>query len=156
MNLSEFLVEAKINTYASNGEGVESNLDDGSHELIWRNGIWKYRDRYLGFNPFLGEEVVWYQDKITWGMNYYGKVTSNEVNINEVYGFLKKALGQVVTERPFRGPAEFREGDWYYVNKNSGSIDDFSGLEEICLGNQKIYELDYRGGLLLGNEGIRI
>lgn len=55
MELQDFLVKAKINTYASSGEGGEKKLEDGGRELIFENGEYKYRDRYFGFNPFIGE-----------------------------------------------------------------------------------------------------
>lgn len=43
--LSKFLVEAKINTYASSGEGGEKILPDGSKELEFEKKEFKYRDR---------------------------------------------------------------------------------------------------------------
>lgn len=57
--LSKFLVKAKINTYASSGEGGERIFPDGSKEFEEKE--FKYRDRYFGFNPFIGEEIA---DKI--------------------------------------------------------------------------------------------
>jgi len=57
--LCRFLVKAKINTYASAREGAI--LRDGSKELVFSEGKWLYRDRYFGFNPFIGEETVFYQ-----------------------------------------------------------------------------------------------
>jgi hypothetical protein len=62
--LSKFLVKAKINTYASSGEGGEKLLSDGSKEFEFREKEFKYRDRYFGFNPFVGEEIVWQNEKV--------------------------------------------------------------------------------------------
>ena len=47
--LSKFLVKAKINTYASSGEGGEKTLSDGSKEFEFEEKELKYRDRYFGF-----------------------------------------------------------------------------------------------------------
>jgi len=58
MRLSEFLVKAKIATYASEGEASEIVLEDGAKELTFEDGKFKYRDRYYGFNPFVGEEIA--------------------------------------------------------------------------------------------------
>jgi len=64
MELSKFLVKAKISTYASEGEANEIVLEDGAKELTFEDGEFKYRDRYYGFNPFVGEEIVWKNGKI--------------------------------------------------------------------------------------------
>lgn len=146
MELADFLVEAKSNTYASNGEGGERKLADGSRELEYAAGEWKYRDQYFGFNPFIGEEIIWKDGAIFWGMNYYGKAIAENIDAKQLYAFLKKALQQVRADRPFRGPAEFVEDDWRYHNESQGAIDSFAGLESIYLGNKQVYELKYNGG----------
>lgn len=145
MELSEFLVRAKINTYASSGEGGERRLEDGSKELVYEEDDWKYRDRYFGFNPFVGEEVVWKNGKAIWAMNYYGRITAKNVPVEEVYEFLKKAMKHVKEDRPFRGPAEFREENFKYVDQSEGTIDDFAGIETIYSEDSKVHELKYHG-----------
>lgn len=146
MKLEQFLVKAKMHTYASSGEGGERDLEDGSKELIYEEGDWQYRDRYFGFNPFIGEEVVWKNGKVVWVMNYCGRVLSEDVSAKEVYEFLKKAMRQVKEDRPFRGPTEFLEGGFRYADKNDGSAEDFSGIENIYFQDGKVYELRYHGG----------
>ncbi|MDP3956840.1 MAG: DUF5680 domain-containing protein [bacterium] len=149
MKLEEFLVKAKINTYAGNGEGNERKLDDGSKELRYKKGKWRYRDRYFGFNPFGGEEIVLQDGKIIWLMNYHGRIVSKNVLTEDVYVFLKKALSLVRKNKPFRGPDKFQEGAWRYSNRNSGSIYHFFGTEHIYFHAKKIYELKYHGGKIL-------
>jgi len=63
--LSKFLVKAKVNTYASDTK--TTILGDGSKELVFREGRLFYRDRYFGENPFIGEEMVFHEDKYIWG-----------------------------------------------------------------------------------------
>lgn len=148
MTLQEFLVKAKANTYASIGENGEKNLEDGSKELVYKEGEWKYRDRYFGSNRFIGEEVVWQNGEIIWAMNYYGGITTSKVSVKNVYEFLKKALKQVKKDRPFRGPLEFIEGDWAYYDKSDGMIDCFDGCERILYKKEPVYELKYCGGVV--------
>ncbi|MFA5013842.1 MAG: DUF5680 domain-containing protein [Candidatus Paceibacterota bacterium] len=148
MELKDFLVEAKINTYAKDGEGGERVLEDGSKELIYENKEWKYRDRYFGFNPFIGEEAVWENGKMIWGMNYYGKILSDKVDVSQVYQFLKKAMRLVEADRPFRGPTELQEEEWDYRDENNGNIDKFEGVETIYFQKEKVYELKYHGGVI--------
>ncbi|MGD9275845.1 MAG: DUF5680 domain-containing protein [Candidatus Pacearchaeota archaeon] len=148
MKLSEFLVKAKIATYASESGANEKILEDGAKELTSEKGEFKYRDRYYGFNPFSGEEIVWKKDKIIWGMNYFGKISSDIVSGKEVYNFLKKAMRQVKQDRPFRGPNKFNLGNFRYVDESTGDVNRFRGIEKIFFNNHEIYCLDYHGGIM--------
>jgi hypothetical protein len=148
MELSKFLVKAKIATYASEGEANERVLEDGAKELIFEDGEFKYRDRYYGFNPFIGEEIVWKNGKIVWSMNYYGKIVSDVVSAKEIYEFLKMAMRQVKEDRPFRGPNNFKSGDFEYIDESSGDVNDFFGTEKILFKGQEIYKLIYHGGIV--------
>jgi len=148
--LSKFLVKAKINTYASSGEGEEKNLPDGSKELEFEEKEFKYRDRYFGFNPFIGEEIVWQNEKIVWGMNYYGRITSEKIPVKQIYQFLQEALKKVTENKPFRGPDNFKQGDFEYFNKIEGNVENFNGEEKIFHKKQLVYQLRYSGGLIIG------
>jgi hypothetical protein len=149
MPLSNFLVKAKTNTYASNGEGGERTLEDGAKELIYEQDEYKYRDRYFGSNFFIGEEIVWQNGKAVWGMNYYGKIVSDKVDNDRLYPFLKKALMLVKTDRPFRGPDDFSDGDWKYHDESNGTVDKFDGTETIYFKKEKVFELKYHGGTVV-------
>lgn len=148
MKFKQFLVGAKKNSYTTSGEFGEKRLADSSKELTFAEGEYRYRDRYFGYNPFFGEEVVWRNDKIFWGMNYYGEVTDEEINPDFVYGFLKKALKKVTEEAPFRGPKYFKEEEFEYFDSNEGDVESFRGSEEIKFKGKKIYYLYYHGGLV--------
>jgi len=147
MELEEFLVKAKNNSYANNKK--EANvLIDGCKEFIFKDFEWFYCDRYFGFNPFIGEEIVYKNDVPFWGMNYHGSILSKNIDAKELYEFLKKSMRQIKIEKPFRGPNYFKEGEWEYRNNNNGSIDKFDGLEEIYFQEDKVYELKYAGGFI--------
>ena len=145
-DLTSFLLKAKLKTYATGGEGNERNLDDGTREMSYREGNFFYRDRYFGFNPFIGQEVVWENDKVVWAMNYYGMVTDESVSAGDVYHFLQKAMQHVGAERPFRGPDEYKDGDFLYKDASEGNLSQFSGEETIFFQNKQVYLLTYRGG----------
>ena len=123
MELVDFIVKAKINTYATTGEGGENTLEDGSKQLVFKEGEFNYRDRYFGSNPFIGEEIVFKNNKVIWGMNYYGKAFSNEISIKEIYEFLKKAMQKVSRDNPFRGPENFKEGNFEYKNNHEENLE---------------------------------
>jgi len=149
MKLAQFLVKAKINTYASSGEGGEKILPDGAKELEFEEGEFKYRDRYFGSTSFIGEEIVWQNGKIIWGMNYYGQTLSKIVSAKEIYQFLQEALRKVGEDKPFRGPDSFKRDDFEYINKAKGTVEEFKGEEAILYKGEAVYQLNYHGGAIV-------
>ena len=148
MKLEQFLVKAKISGYASGGGGGESILADGCKELTFQQDDFQYRDRYFGWNPFCGEEVIWQAGQVIWMMNYYGAVLTEFVPAGQVYSFLQKAMNQVTEDRPFRGPRSLKEADLEYQDESQGTPERFTGTERILYRGQEIYRLDYHGGLV--------
>ena len=148
MELPQFLVAAKTGTYASNGEANEQKLPDGSLELTYNAGEFSYRDRYFGFDPFVGQEIVFQNGQPIWSMNYYGRIVDQKFPGAQVYPFLLKALQQVTPERPFRGPSTFAEGRFMYNDESTGTLENFSGVERILFNRHKVYILKYHGGML--------
>jgi len=146
MELPEFIVKAKKSTYAGNGE--EKITKDGGKELEYKEANLEYRDKYYGFNPFSGEEVVWKGGKTVWIMNYYGWASADEIEEKIIYNFLKKALSRVSEEKPFRGPDNFKEGDFEYINEVKGDIKKFSGTEIILYKGREVHKVLYFGGSL--------
>jgi len=147
--LCRFLVKAKINTYAGGREGAI--LRDGSKELVFSEGKFGYRDRYFGFNPFIGEETVFYEEACIWGMNYYGfAVPSEDFSLKDMYKFLREALKRVSEKKPFRGPEKYEKHQFKYVNNVEGDLSRFNGTERIFHKGKEIYTLLYQGGCTVG------
>ncbi len=145
-NLRKFLQEAKINTYANSGEGGEIKLKNGGKKFEYKKGKFYYQDVYFGFNPFVGEEIIFYQQKPIWGMNYYGQIMVKNIPAKDIYKFLKRALQKVSLANPYRGPDVYENGDFKYINKTEGSVGNFNGREKIYYKNKLIYILNYHGG----------
>lgn len=143
-SLIEFLVKAKKNTYAGNGKKEDVSCRSQSNDLIYEEGKYKYFDSYFGGERFIGEEVLFVADKPVWAMNYSGV----EFNENFSGTFLKKALLNVPMNKPFRGPELFQEGDYLYICKSEGDFGFFSGKEEIYLGDEKVFECLFHGGII--------
>lgn len=147
--LSKFLVKAKTSTYASGGEGGEKILPDGSKEFEFKEEGLKYRDRYFGFNPFVGQEVIFQNKKIIWGMNYYGKVVSKIIPPKQIYQFLQEALRKIPKDKPLRGYPRFKKNNFQYFNKVNGTVEKFDGEEKIFYQRKLVYRLVYHGGIVL-------
>ena len=141
-----FLVRAKVNTYAGNG-ALSAPSRPNSKDLHYKEGDLLYIDSYLGSADFIGEEVVYENEKPIWAMNYYGKMLVPDVP----EGFshcLKGALKAIPVEYPFRGPETFEHGRFTYRCSWQGGLSDFMGNEEIYLDDACIYKLGFHGGYI--------
>jgi hypothetical protein len=147
-NLREFLVLAKKSTYASGSESIKNKDKNDSTSLVFQDGDFLYHDNYFGGEPYGGREVVFYKGEPLYIMVYYGSVDQDFNNINEIYKVLQKALLLIPKEYPYRGPSEYIEGNYRYVNEYIGEIDNFSGREFIEYDKKIVYEAKYIGGLV--------
>ena len=150
-NIKEFLIEAKKQTYAN--EKVEkvssSRFESKDYEYMKDNLI--YHDTYFGGTNFIGEEVVYLDNKIYWAMNYYGVTLDEKLGEEVMDNVLRSALMLVGEDNnliPVRGPKEFYNGEYKYTFEVKGDLDYFSGIEIIYKNNKKIYELKCNGGLI--------
>jgi hypothetical protein len=151
--LCAFLVEAKRRTYAGLDDDatIAAPLLAGSKQLEYREADLAYRDIYFGMSFFVGQETVRSDERTIWSMSYAGgtlPAVIDRADVLAAYAFLRKALLAVDAARPFRGPAEFAEGDFRYLSTVNGEIADFNGEEQILRAGSRVYALRYQGGLL--------
>jgi len=151
--LSEFLVDAKRKTYAGLDDDatVLAPLLAGSKQLEYRDGDLSYRDIYFGMRFFVGQETVQAGPDVIWSMSYAGGVVPTVVDRHEflaVYAFLRQALLAISDDRPFRGPLQFENEGFRYVNTSSGDVAEFHGEEQISRAGVKVYGLRYQGGIV--------
>jgi hypothetical protein len=149
--LAQFLVQAKIVTYASGSDEftVPPALAN-SRQLEFAENDLLYRDIYYGGLHFIGMETVFQDERPIWGMSYYGGILSggSETQIAGMPPFLKAALREIPLTAPYRGPASYQEGDFAYENEIHGEIVNFYGIETISMMEQPIYRLHYNGGMI--------
>lgn len=131
--LSEFIVEANLATWAGDGKEVEPETPDYK-ELEYARGNWSLRDRYTGYFRAPGMTTVRYKGKPAWTMQYGGRgmTEGHEEKAKPTYEFLKKTLQRVSPDLPFRGPKEYLEGNRRYAFQLlHGDITDALWKEEI-------------------------
>ncbi len=152
MELIDFIIAAKLDGYATGGEGKEISFEDGYKGFEYTSRDFSYLDRYTGLNPFTGTETVSRNsdNQLVWIMNYFGKSNSPSNQLGPLYTFLKAAMQHINRSYPFRGPERFESENWEYRNIQSGDLNLFFGREEINLEGKKVYELFYHGGVLAG------
>ena len=61
--LINFILKAKKFTYADAKGDSKKILSDGSKEFTYAEGVYVYRDRYFGSNPFAGQEIIFSNGK---------------------------------------------------------------------------------------------
>lgn len=148
-NLEKFLIEAKKETYANaKVEKVTSNRL-GSKDYEYKKDNMLYHDTYFGGVSFIGEEVVYVDNKPYWAMNYYGVTIDDNLEEEAMDAALRPALMRVGEDKsviPVRGPSEYSNGEYKYIFTVDGTIDNFTGVETIYKNNTKIYELKCHGG----------
>ncbi len=129
--LGEFLVKAKVATYASGDADMKVINDDKSTTITFKEGDWLYHDNYFGGEPYGGREAVFLKGQPVYMMVYYGKVHKEVEDVGEVYGILMNALKQISLEAPYRGPREYSEQNMLYKNDYDGEVTDWRGFKVI-------------------------
>jgi hypothetical protein len=147
--LLSFLVASRTHTYAAGDKGKVKPAFSGSTQLEYKSGDWLYRDVYnLGNKIFIGLETLYFKNKPTWSMCYYG----NFKEMTEKGA--DKILGRALIEKKDRARlwyrVEWEENGYKYICTPDGqkNIDEISGSEEIYKGEKKVYFLYYAGGFI--------
>jgi len=153
--LANFIIEAKKNTYAIGNKNVVSERKNFD-ELEYNKGKWNYRDSYYGFFRAPGQEFVRFEDEPIWAMAYNGGMREEFLDdidfAKKTYSFLKKALALVDKKRPFRGPTNFKEGDFVYEDSSIGDLKEFKGTEIIFYKGKEVFRQDYIGGIVINKK----
>jgi hypothetical protein len=143
-----FIVRAKAATYVGDGEHADS-CRPGSHDLRFSDGDWAYLDSYFGGTDFIGEEIVYFEGKPVWAMNYYGRILRDElITAAQAGQMIKASLSQMYKAGRFLGGFEHQENDLTYVDASEGNAEAFHGREFIRRMQEVAYELVYHGGLI--------
>lgn len=146
--LNDFIVKAKAATYV--GSGKEStSCRPSSHDLQFQDGPFLYLDSYFGGADFIGEEVVYFEGKPVWAMNYYGRVLIPEkITGAETGQVIKISLSLLYEQKRFLGGFEHVDGKDAYFDTNQGDVTSFTGTEWIERDSVRVYELVYHGGVI--------
>lgn len=146
--LNAFIVQAKAASYV--GGGAKSlAYRPGSHDLQFHQGAFSYLDSYFGGTDFLGQEVVYFEGRPVWVMNYYGRVLEPElIRAAETGQIIQESLSKMYREGRFLGGFQHSALDSTYTDTNEGDVSSFRGHEWIVRESVKVYELFYHGGLV--------
>ena len=147
--LAQFLHEANKSTYANKDALKAAPARLRSEDYHFEKDGLIYHDTYFGGRDFIGEEIVYKDQKPVWGANYFGFVLDDELNERDIYAFLRKALMQEYEDViPVRGPAKFSDGEWSYQFSPNGGLENFTGQEEILFNGKVVYRCFVHGGFI--------
>jgi hypothetical protein len=146
--LNAFIVQAKAATYV--GGGAKSlAYRPGSHDLQFHQGGLSYLDSYFGGTDFLGQEVVYFEDRPVWVMNYYGRVLEPAlISAVEAGRIIQESLSKMYQEGRFLGGFQHSTQSGTYTDTSEGDVSSFRGHEWIVRQGVRVYELFYHGGLV--------
>ncbi len=147
-DLEKFIVEAKSYTYV--GDGKKSlAYRPNSIDLQYHNPPFAYLDSYFGGTDFIGQEVVYFEGRAVWVMNYYGYILlPDKIAAADAGRVIKASLSELYREGRFLGGFEYQVAPYIYTDTNNGDFSHFTGLEWITVGGERVYELVYHGGLV--------
>lgn len=151
IDLHNFLIEAKKETYANENVEKVKSTRRGSSDYEYKNDKYSYHDTYFGGTDFQGQEVVYQQDDTPiWGMIYYGRTLDESLSEEAMDNALRPALMQVGEDDtiPVRGPKEFENQGYKYTFEVTGDLTNFEGEETIEKEGKKIYTLKCYGGMI--------
>lgn len=146
VNLEElraFLMQA--NMPHAKGTATTTKEADGSRTIEYSEGDYRMHDNFFGGEPYGGRLVIFYKDQSIFLEVYYGK-TSRPAD--EVYDFLREALQHPGKDNPYRGPAQYKKGNFTYKSSVRGDITDHVVKEYIYDGKTEIYSAVVVGGLV--------
>lgn len=148
IELNRFIVAAKQGCYVGGGERAAPSRT-GSHDLVWSDGDWHYRDSYFGGTDFIGQETVWRGDMPVWAMNYYGFIIRLDLIDGTRAGeTIKAALSAMYGEGRFLGGFSWLGPHGRYEDRSEGDVEQFFGREAISCDGIEAYALHYHGGLI--------
>jgi transcriptional regulator len=151
INSKEFLVKTKKGTYANGDASKSSSSRLLSKDYHYEDGNFTYHDTYFGGVKFMWEEVVYYNDNIFWGMNYYGITLDDSLDFQVMDKVLRVALMKVGEDKsviPVRDPKEFVNEDYTYTFNVDGDMENFVDVEQVYKDDKLIYELKCYGGII--------
>lgn len=155
--LAKFIVEANLRTWAADGPEVIPQRP-GFKELEYPPGAspetaeWYYRDSYTGYFRAPGMTTVYYKGRPAWAQVYggHGQIEGSYNVVKPTFDFLRKALKRVTPELPFRGPEEYKEGDFVYTFElEEDNIEDCTWNELITKNDWEIFSQVGSAGLII-------
>jgi hypothetical protein len=144
--LKAFLMQA--NMPHATGAAKTTKETDGSRTIEYAEGDLKMHDNFFGGEPYGGRLVIFHKNEPVFLEVYYGRVYDTSKSADEVYGFLRRALQHPNEDYPYRGPAEYTEGQLTYRCSCEGDITNHTVKEYIYESDTEIYSAVVIGGLV--------
>lgn len=144
-SLEKFIFLANTHGYGSSSVD-EEKLPNGENVIRFSDSQFELKDVYYGGEPYAGQEVVFYENRAVWAMQYRGSVVSGE-ELSSLYAFIGKALTNTKLGQP-RGVDGFSNNDFVYNVSMEGNLSEFKLVETIRRSGNLVYRAEFLGGLV--------
>src|SRR3989338_11482778 len=85
------------------GKKIEASRR-GSYDITYDEGDFHYRDSFVGFSDFCGQEHVTFKGEPVWSMAYYGYLLQPKIfSGHDAVKVIEKAFGKLSHENRFLG-----------------------------------------------------
>lgn len=148
--IEAFAREAAPRAWPANCGPAASASLKGFYESTVEMGDFVFVDLFGGARTDVGFEVVLYKQHLVWGATYRGGLHRPEIDVDEAYAVLGRALAQRPPRAmPIRGPRNYSEatGNWSYRHEVEGDFAAFTSLERMYKDGEAVYERITVGGL---------
>ena len=99
INIEDFLIEAKKQTYANSSAERILNTRLNSKDYEYQKDNMIYHDTYFGGTRFIGEEVVYIDNQTYWAMNYFGVTLDENGLINNYDEIIQQKMNEWLAEQ---------------------------------------------------------
>lgn len=149
--LKKFIFSPTNSYFGGNTKYEKRPERKGFFEITAKDGNFSYRDSFTGHIRSRGMEVVRFKGKPVWTSLYGGgMVKGYEKMADETFGFLKQAFqSKNTSSNSFRGPSKYKKDDWEYKYKQEGSLEEFTGYEEIYYRGKLVFFHRIIGGTVV-------
>ena len=99
---------------------------------------------------FIGQEVVYFEGRPVWAVNYYGRILDTaRIEAQEAGQVIQHSLSEMYRQGRFLGGFEHTVGAYTYVDSSEGAVDSF-GARRIMRDGVVVYRLVYHGSDQIG------
>lgn len=142
-NTLQFLIKSRQRTYAS---GMKAEVVNAAKIYVIKEGDLEYRDSYYDQHLiFQGQEILLQNNIPIWSTSYRGAAIEGS-NPSEVFAVLQKFIKEYADKVRFGEIVEKPEGDYNYICKGDGELNEFTGREEVLQNNKLVHWMEYFGG----------
>jgi len=148
--LSIFILKAR-KRYFTNAQLYIVKQNQEAYETDFREGTMFYQRSYMGTYSLIGKEIVSMSDRPVWGLSFFGATLGEKISKEDIHYLLNAMLMlSVPVDENYKLSSLNKEYTFENLLPN-GDITNFKGEKFAIQKNMKLFNLQYFGGLIIGD-----